>query len=87
MVSLMRLLRYGVGIVVVGMALLVAFQEKLVYVPVLPGDTKSYERTPAHLGLTYEDVWLRSSDGVNLHAWFIKLLPDCRGHIRSPFLV
>ncbi|CAN4084667.1 unnamed protein product [Withania somnifera] len=61
------------------MAILVAFQEKLVYVPVLPGLTKSYPITPARLRLLYEDVWLRSSDGVRLHAWFIKLFPDCRG--------
>lgn len=64
-----------------GMALLVAFQEKLVYVPVLPGLTKSYAVTPARLRLKYEDVWLRSSDGVRLHAWFIKLLPECKGVI------
>lgn len=76
----MGALLYGVGgIVVAGVALLVAFQEKLVYVPVLPGLTKAYPITPARLRLTYEDVWLRSSDGVRLHAWFIKLLPDCRG--------
>jgi len=61
------------------MALLVAFQEKLVYVPVLPGLTKSYAINPSRLRLTYEDIWLRSSDGVRLHAWFIKLFPDCRG--------
>ncbi|XVE54017.1 hypothetical protein DITRI_Ditri03aG0049000 [Diplodiscus trichospermus] len=80
MVSYVSLLLYGVGgIVVAGMALLVAFQEKLVYVPVLPGLTKSYPITPARLRLIYEDVWLRSSDGVRLHAWFIKLFPDCRG--------
>ncbi|XP_022754822.1 protein bem46-like isoform X2 [Durio zibethinus] len=80
MVYYVSLLFYGVGgIVVVGMALLVAFQEKLVYVPVLPGLTKSYPITPARLRLDYEDVWLRSSDGVRLHAWFIKLFPDCRG--------
>lgn len=80
MVSYVSLLLYGVGgIVVAGMALLVAFQEKLVYVPVLPGLTKSYPITPARLRLIYEDVWLRSSDGVKLHAWFIKLFPDCRG--------
>ncbi|KAJ8526527.1 hypothetical protein K7X08_029004 [Anisodus acutangulus] len=80
MVSYMSLLLYGVGgIVVAGMALLVAFQEKLVYVPVLPGLTKSYPITPARLRLLYEDVWLRSSDGVRLHAWFIKLFPECRG--------
>ncbi|PSS15486.1 Protein bem46 like [Actinidia chinensis var. chinensis] len=80
MVSYVNVLLYGVGgIVVAGMALLVAFQERLVYVPVLPGLTKSYPITPARLRLIYEDVWLRSSDGVRLHAWFIKLLPDCKG--------
>lgn len=64
---------------VAGMALLVALQEKLVYVPVLPGLTKSYPNTPARLSLFYKDVWLRSSDGVRLHAWFIKLFPECKG--------
>ncbi|KAJ8766695.1 hypothetical protein K2173_004519 [Erythroxylum novogranatense] len=80
MTSYINWLLYGVGgIVMAGMALLVAFQEKLVYVPVLPGLTKSYPITPARLRLIYEDVWLRSSDGVRLHAWFIKLFPECRG--------
>ncbi|PSS02006.1 Protein bem46 like [Actinidia chinensis var. chinensis] len=80
MVSYVSVLLYGVGgIVVAGIALLVAFQERLVYVPVLPGLTKSYPITPARLRLAYEDVWLRSSDGVRLHAWFIKLYPDCKG--------
>ncbi|KAG5243494.1 protein bem [Salix suchowensis] len=75
MVSYMGAVLYGfVGIVVAVMALLVAFQEKLVYVPVLPGLTKSYQVTPSRLRLFYEDVWLRSSDGVRLHAWFIKVL-------------
>ncbi|XP_062149064.1 alpha/beta hydrolase domain-containing protein WAV2 [Alnus glutinosa] len=80
MVSYVNALLYGVGgIMVAGMALLVAFQEKLVYVPVLPGLTKSYSITPARLRLPYEDIWLRSSDGIRLHAWFIKLFPECRG--------
>ncbi|KAI3714525.1 hypothetical protein L6452_21481 [Arctium lappa] len=80
MVSYMSLLMYGVGgIVVAGMALLVAFQEKLVYVPVLPGLTKSYPITPARLRMIYEDVWLTSSDGLRLHSWFIKFSPDCTG--------
>ena len=69
MVSYVNILLYGVGgLVVAGMALLVAFQEKLVYVPVLPGLTKSYPITPSRLRLGYEDIWLRSSDGVRLHA-------------------
>lgn len=85
MVSYMNALLYGVGgIVVAGMALLVALQEKLVYVPVLPGLTKSYPITPARLRLFYEDVWLTSSDGVRLHAWLIKLFPDCRGSPSHP---
>ncbi|KAK4257848.1 hypothetical protein QN277_007382 [Acacia crassicarpa] len=80
MVSYVNILLYGVGgLVVAGMALLVALQEKLVYVPVVPGLTKSYPITPARLRLIYEDVWLRSSDGVRLHSWFIKLVPECRG--------
>ncbi|MED6149345.1 Alpha/beta hydrolase domain-containing protein wav2 [Stylosanthes scabra] len=80
MVSYMNVLLYGVGgLVVAGMALLVAFQEKLVYVPVLPGLSKAYAITPSRLRLTYEDIWLTSSDGVRLHAWFIKLFPSCRG--------
>jgi len=82
MVSYVNILLYGVGgLVVAGMALLVAFQEKLVYVPVLPGITKSYAINPSRLRLIYEDVWLQSSDGVRLHAWFIKLFPNCRGSI------
>lgn len=89
MVTYMGALFYGVGgIVVAGVALLVAFQEKLVYVPVLPGLSKAYPITPARLNLIYEDVWLRSSDGVRLHAWFIKMFPECRGFslCSSPFV-
>lgn len=75
-----KMVVYGVGGgVMVGMALLVALQEKLLYVPALPGVRRSYSITPAELKLIYEDVWLRSSDGVRLHAWFIKLVHDCRG--------
>ncbi|CAJ2649932.1 unnamed protein product [Trifolium pratense] len=80
MVSYIHILVYGVGgLVVAGMALLVAFQEKLVYVPVIPGLTKSYAINPSRLRLTYEDIWLTSSDGVRLHAWFIKLFPHTTG--------
>ncbi|CAA0836820.1 alpha/beta-Hydrolases superfamily protein [Striga hermonthica] len=80
MVSYVGALLYGAGgIAVAGMALLVVFQEKLVYVPVLPGLARSYAITPARLRLLYEDVWLTSSDCVRLHSWFIKLFPECRG--------
>uniref|UniRef100_A0A0D6R8W2 AB hydrolase-1 domain-containing protein n=1 Tax=Araucaria cunninghamii TaxID=56994 RepID=A0A0D6R8W2_ARACU len=80
MVNFLNAVMYGVGgIVCTCMMLLVTLQEKLVYVPVIPGTTKSYPITPARLRLKYEDIWLTSADGVRLHAWFIKLLPDCTG--------
>lgn len=80
MVSFLKALLYGAGgVVVVGMATLVAFQEKLVYVPALPGLPRPYAITPARLHLDYEDVWLRSSDGVRLHSWFVKHDPPVRG--------
>ncbi|KAK8939502.1 hypothetical protein KSP40_PGU018430 [Platanthera guangdongensis] len=68
------------------LALLVAFQERLVYVPVLPGLSKSYPITPSRLRLPYEDIWLHAADGVRLHAWFIKIIPDCSGLLISRFI-
>jgi hypothetical protein len=73
-------LLYGLGgLACTGVVLLLALQEKLVYVPIIPGMSKGYPITPARLRLRYEDVWLESSDGVRLHSWFIKASPDCRG--------
>ncbi|XP_074568115.1 alpha/beta hydrolase domain-containing protein WAV2-like [Curcuma longa] len=76
MVSFLKALVYGAGgVLVVGMAALVALQERLVYVPVLPGLARAYPITPARLRLDYEDVFFRASDGVRLHAWFVKQSP------------
>lgn len=54
------------GVVLAG---LVAFQERLVYVPALPNMPRAYDATPHNAGLDFEDVWLTASDGVKLHAW------------------
>eukprot|EP00249_Psilotum_nudum_P006466 c19793_g1_i1 orf=493-1425(-) len=67
------------GLACTCIVLLVTFQEKLVYVPVVPGLTRGYPFSPARLRLKYEDVWLSSSDGVRLHSWFIKYNSQCRG--------
>jgi hypothetical protein len=80
MVGWMKALVYGVGgVAVVGLAALVALQERLVYVPVLPGLARAYSITPTRLGLIYDDVWLRAADGVRLHSWFIYHSPAYRG--------
>jgi hypothetical protein len=33
---------------------------------------KGLVQTPAALGLSYRDVWLRSEDGVRLHSWLVE---------------
>ena len=80
MVSFYEGLLYGIGgLTCTCLLLLVAFQEKLVYVPVVPGLTRRYTFTPARLRLIYEDVWLTASDRVRLHCWFVKVNPNCTG--------
>ena len=41
-------------------------QAKMVFYP-----TRTIEATPSDAGLAYEDVWLRTADGVRLNGWFI----------------
>lgn len=78
-------LGYVVGaIVCASLALLLTFQEKLVYVPVIPGLKRGYSITPSRLRLRYEDVWLVAKDGVRLHSWFIPASPGCQGSFFHP---
>ncbi|KAL2653958.1 hypothetical protein R1flu_022086 [Riccia fluitans] len=80
MVNWLNGLLYGIGgIAATCMLLLVTLQEKLVYVPVIPGMSKGYPITPARLRLTYEDIWLTAEDGVKLHSWLIKYQPAVSG--------
>lgn len=51
-----------VGLIV----LLYIFQSRLVYFP-----TSKIEITPESLGLTFEEVWLETSDGVAIHGWYV----------------
>lgn len=44
-------------------------QPRLVYYPDFP--TRELARTPAQAGLDYEDVRLRTDDGVALHGWYV----------------
>jgi fermentation-respiration switch protein FrsA (DUF1100 family) len=53
-----------------GIAALVYFQQSdLVYYPSIAG--RELGASPRQIGLAYEDVELRSGDGVRLHGWFI----------------
>ena len=79
-------LLYGVGgLACASVAMLVAFQEKLVYVPVIPGMKRGYPIVPSRLHLRYEDVWLTAKDGVRLHSWYIEAQASCPGNISDSF--
>lgn len=41
----------------------------------------SHVRTPAQIGLQYEDITLSAADGVRLHAWFLPAQTPPRGTI------
>lgn len=54
------------------LAALYAFQEKILYVPVLPGVPNTYDETPLDHGIEYSEDWITSADGTRLQCWFVK---------------
>lgn len=44
-------------------------QAHLLYLPNLP--SREIALTPKDVGLPYDDVWLRTEDGVRLHGWYL----------------
>lgn len=72
------LLKWGVRIVATAgvlytaaIGLIAVFQDKMVYVPRVPGMATEFIYTPASYHLAYEDVYLTAADGVRIHAWMI----------------
>ena len=43
-----------------------SIEKKMIYYP-----TAELEGTPATMGLDYEDVFVRTADGVKIHGWFV----------------
>mmetsp|Transcript_17414 Transcript_17414/g.31390 ORF Transcript_17414/g.31390 Transcript_17414/m.31390 type:complete len:386 (+) Transcript_17414:87-1244(+) len=68
-------------VVVIFLVNLISRQETLLYVPcVMPGMQTPDQnpeglRSPAEKNLVYEDVYMDTTDGVRLHAWFISATP------------
>ncbi|KAI9184328.1 bem46 protein, variant [Blastocladiella emersonii ATCC 22665] len=54
------------------MGLLYAVQTRLIYPANFPPGSREHVDTPAELGLPYEDVELRTRDGLRLHAYYIR---------------
>ncbi len=58
-----------IGAAYAGLALLLFFsQSRLVY---YPETGREIIATPAQVGLPFEDLQLKTSDGVSLHGWFV----------------
>ena len=78
------------GITILGVTALVLLQNKLIYVPLLPGQPRGYAYTPHQVKLAgepllYEDVWLTAADGVRVHAWLVRA-PQ-RPALRGPTVI
>ncbi|KRW99830.1 hypothetical protein PPERSA_10949 [Pseudocohnilembus persalinus] len=62
--------------------LLYMFQNKILYIPVVTGLPKSPSenpkpyRNPTDFGLEYENVYIKTSDNLKLHGWFIKQIKN-----------
>ena len=54
---------FAFGVIVL---LIYSLQDRLVYFPM-----RELETTPRALGIDYEDVRLKTEDGVQLHGWFV----------------
>ena len=61
-------------LVAVGYGLLVLFvflmQGRMLYLANVPG--RSLEATPENAGMAFEDLWLKTEDGVDIHGWFVQ---------------
>jgi fermentation-respiration switch protein FrsA (DUF1100 family) len=57
-----------VGYVLLGL-LLYVMQEKMIFLPDMPG--RSLDYSPANIGLEFEDVRIETEDGVLLHGWYV----------------
>lgn len=66
------------GIIVLAYAGITAlawlFQHRLLYLPGTPG--REWAATPVDIGLNYEDLRIRTGDGVELSAWLVPADPD-----------
>lgn len=66
MVKLLFAVVAGYGLLVAGVYLM---QGRMLYLPHVPG--RSLDVTPDDVGLDYEDISLATSDGVNIHGWYL----------------
>lgn len=67
--SFYTLLLLAVGIYVLLAVLLYLFQNRMVFLPNMPG--RALIATPQDAGFSFEEVSIATSDGLQLHGWFV----------------
>lgn len=74
---MLKFLAIVLGLYLAFVGLVYAMQGRLLYLPDMPG--RELAATPEDVGLRHEDVRLTTSDGVELHGWFVPAAGDARG--------
>ncbi|CAD7931212.1 unnamed protein product [Amoebophrya sp. A25] len=75
--SIMPLIYCFLGLFVLLVGQLIINQEKIVYVPepmpgmIRPEDNPEGFRSPGEHALKYEDVYMKTTDGITIHAWWM----------------
>lgn len=59
------------GLAGLAVGALYLLQEKIIYVPVVPGLPRDLPFQPDVFGLDYDDIWMTTPDGVRLNAWLM----------------
>lgn len=67
--SVYTFLSLAAGIYVFLAAFLYLYQNRMVFLPNMPG--RALDATPQDAGFSFEEVSIATSDGVQLHGWFV----------------
>ena len=66
---MLKLLLFIAGAYLLLVAFVYVTQPGMLYLPTLP--SRDLDATPEAIGLTFDDVRLETSDGVEVHGWFV----------------
>jgi fermentation-respiration switch protein FrsA (DUF1100 family) len=64
-----KLLLAGIACYAALVLLVYLMQARMLYLADVPG--RSLDRTPTDIGAEYRDVWIRTTDGVKVHGWYV----------------
>jgi len=75
--TFVSMLLVGAGVYLLLLASVYFFQARLIYFPDTAG--RALTATPADIGMPFENVRLETSDGIELHGWYIPAVAGAAG--------